>query len=287
LIARDGAVGPILPSADLSRQAFHEQLDSLALRLGVARMRESRMASGDGTQRVNEYGQPIGFALEGWTAPPFPPHATLAGRYCRLEPLQAARHASGLWEAQAEDATTARWTYLFNGPFADFGAFEQWCQGAQASRDPQFYAIVVGQRAMGMAAYMRIEPSHGVIEIGNIYYAPRLARTRAATEAMYLFMANVFELGFRRYEWKCDSCNLPSRAAASRLGFTYEGKFRQAIVYKKRNRDTTWYSVIDADWHAGLQAAYLRWLDPANFDAAGNQKLKLTELTSRFVHSRC
>ena len=236
--------------------------------------------------RTNEYGQPIGFALPAWTAPAFPTPTTLAGRYCRLEPLQLVRHAREIWEAQAEDPTSARWTYLFNGPFADFAAFEQWVTGAQVSRDPQFYAIVVDERAVGLAAYMRIEPKHGVIEIGNIYYSPKLSQTRAATEAIYLFMANVFELGYRRFEWKCDSCNLPSRTAATRYGFTYEGKFRQAIVYKNRNRDTCWYAVIDADWRSGLQDAYLRWLDPANFDAAGRQKLRLSELTAPFVHAR-
>ena len=236
-------------------------------------------------ERTNEYGQPIGASLPTWVPPPFPPHTTLVGRYCRLEPLQVPRHARDIWNAQAEDPTSARWTYLFNGPFASFEDFEKWMTGAQASRDPQFYAILVDDRAVGMAAYMRIEPKHGVIEIGNIYYSPSLAQTRAATEAMYLFMSNAFELGYRRYEWKCDSCNLPSRAAATRYGFTYEGKFRQAIVYKNRNRDTTWFAVIDADWKSGLKDAYLRWLDPANFDPAGAQKLRLSELTAPFVHA--
>lgn len=236
-------------------------------------------------ERMNEYGQPIGFALPAWAPPPFPPHTPLVGQYCRLEPLQVSRHAQDLWSAQAEDPTSERWTYLFNGPFANYQDFEKWMTGAQASRDPQFYAIVVDERAAGMAAYMRIEPKHGVIEIGNIYYSPRLAQTRAASEAMYLFMSNAFGLGYRRFEWKCDSCNLPSRAAARRYGFTYEGKFRQAIVYKNRNRDTTWFAIIDADWKAGLKDAYLRWLDGANFDAAGGQKTRLSELTARFVHA--
>jgi RimJ/RimL family protein N-acetyltransferase len=138
-----------------------------------------------------------------------------------------------------------------------------------------------------MAAYMRIEPRHGVIEIGSIYYSPRLARSRAATEAMYLFMANAFSLGYRRYEWKCDSHNAPSRAATQRYGFSYEGKFRQAIVYKGRSRDTTWYAIIDADWNAGLRDAYLRWLDPGNFDAAGAQATKLSALTAPFLREVC
>ena len=237
-------------------------------------------------ERINEHGLPIGFALPGWHAPPLPPHATLEGKTCRLEPLQAARHARALWEAQAEDAEGVRWTYLFNGPFADFAAFEAWIAGLHASRDPQFYAIVVDERAAGMAAYMRIEPKHGVIEAGHIYYSPRLAKTRAATEAIYLMLSNAFDLGYRRFEWKCDSCNLPSRAAATRFGFTYEGTFRQAIVYKERNRDTSWFAIIDVDWRAGLKDAYLRWLDPANFDADGRQRRKLSALTAPYVHAR-
>ncbi len=274
-----------MPSRKLSRQAFPEQLNALALRLGVGAMPESRMGSADSTQRLNEFGQPIGFALENWTPPPFPPHVPLAGRHCRLEPLEAARHARTLWEAQAEDTGGERWTYLFSGPFERFEDLERYLADAERSRDPQFYAIVVDGRAVGMAAYLRIDPRHGVIEIGHIYYSPRLARTRAATEAMYLFMAYAFSLGYRRYEWKCDSCNLPSRAAATRLGFTYEGKFRQAIVYKNRNRDTTWFSILDADWKSGLEDAYLRWLDEANFEASGRQKRKLSELTAPFVHA--
>ncbi|HEX6638185.1 MAG TPA: GNAT family protein [Steroidobacteraceae bacterium] len=235
--------------------------------------------------RVNEFGQPIGFAVPAWQAPPFPPHATLAGRYCRLEPLRAERHARSLWEAQCEAPDGSRWTYLFNGPFAAFEAFEHWLKSVQDGRDPQFYAIVVDGRAVGVASYLRIDPRHGVIEVGHIYYSPRLARTRAATEAQFLLMSNAFALGYRRYEWKCDSCNLPSRAAATRLGFTYEGKFRQAIVYKGRNRDTCWFAIIDADWNAGLEDAYLRWLDPGNFDAEGRQVLGLSALTAPWVHA--
>ena len=235
--------------------------------------------------RLNEFGQPIGQALPGWKAPPFPPHVPLAGRYCRVEPIDAGRHAPDLWEAQSDDVRNERWTYSYSGPYADFAAYREWCQEAQASRDPQFYAIVDAAtgRAVGSCSYLRIEPKHGVVEVGNIYFSPRLARTRAATESMYLLMANVFSLGFRRYEWKCDSCNLPSRAAATRFGFTYEGMFRQAIVNKGRNRDTTWFAVIDADWNGGLREAYLRWLDPANFAVDGRQKTRLSALTAPFV----
>lgn len=245
-------------------------------------------ATANDTHRYNEYGQPVGFDLPGWKAPPFPPHATIAGRYARLEPLDVARHARDVYEAQADDAKGERWTYSFSGPFADLAAYERWMTEAQASRDPQHYAIVdvAGSRAAGTASYLRIEPRHGVIEVGHIYFSPRLAQTRTATEAIYLFVANAFALGYRRFEWKCDSCNLPSRTAATRFGFTYEGTFRQAIVNKGRNRDTTWFSIIDGDWNGGLKAAYDGWLDPANFDANGKQTTKLSALTAPFVHAR-
>jgi RimJ/RimL family protein N-acetyltransferase len=245
------------------------------------------MKTSGGMQRFNEFGQPIGFDVPGWKPPPFPPHAILQGRYCRLEPLNAAHHSRDIYEAQAEDVNGERWTYSFHGPYAHFVDYEKWVQGVETSRDPQFYAIVdsASGRAVGSCAYMRIEPKHGVIEVGNIYFSPRLARTRAATEAIYLVLANAFDLGYRRFEWKCDSCNLPSRAAATRFGFTYEGMFRQAIVNKGRNRDTTWFAIIDSDWNGGLKGAYLRWLDAANFDSAGVQRQKLSELTAPYVHA--
>ena len=240
------------------------------------------------THRFNEHGQPVGFDLPGWDPPPFPPHEALGGRYARLEPLTTAKHARDVFEAQADDPGNERWTYSFSGPFADLAAYEAWMTEAQSSRDPQHYAIVdvASERAVGTASYLRIDPRHGVIEVGHIYFSPRLARTRAATEAIYLFIARAFELGYRRFEWKCDSCNLPSRAAATRFGFTYEGTFRQAIVNKGRNRDTTWFAIIDGDWNRGLKTAFEHWLDPANFGADGKQKSKLSDLTAPYVHAR-
>jgi RimJ/RimL family protein N-acetyltransferase len=278
-------VGSILPTGNLSRQAFPDRSAVVARQLSARHAKIARMKASKPAPRTNEFGQPIGRELPGWSAPPFPPREVLTGRYCRVEPLAAARHARDLWEAQQDDSRGERWTYAFHGPYASFADYEQWCVEAQAARDPQFYAIVdlAHGRAVGSCAYMRIEPKHGVIEIGNIHYTLRLARTRAATEAMYLLLANAFALGYRRYEWKCDSCNLPSRAAATRLGFTYEGMFRQAIVNKGRNRDTTWFAIIDRDWNGGLREAYLRWLDPANFDARGGQKLRLSALTAPCV----
>ena len=278
-------VESILPTGNLSRQAFPDRSAVVARQLSARHAKIARMKESQPAPRTNEFGQPIGPALPGWNAPPFPPREVLTGRYCRVEPYDPARHARDLWEAQGDDPRGERWTYSFSGPYADFAAYEKWGRDAQASRDPQFYAILdaASGRAVGSCSYLRIDPKHGVIEIGHIYFSPRLARTRAATEAMYLMMANAFALGYRRYEWKCDSCNLPSRAAATRLGFTYEGMFRQAIVNKGRNRDTTWFAILDRDWNGGLQEAYLRWLDPANFDAQGGQKLRLSALTAPFV----
>ncbi|KAE9334062.1 hypothetical protein PR003_g13701 [Phytophthora rubi] len=249
-------------------------------------MPELEADSKDDLTSVNEFGQPVGFAMTDWTPPPFPPHSTLVGRHCQLEPLTAARHARDFWDAQSDDPKGASWTYMLNGPFSSFNEFEEYCLSTEKTREPQIYAIVVDGHAVGMIAYMRIDPSHGVMEVGRIYYTSRLQRTCAAAEAMYLLAANAFKLGYRRYEWKCDSCNLPSRGAATRYGFTYEGLFRQAVVYKGRNRDTTWFSIIDGDWAAGLKKAYERWLEPSNFDEHGRQKLKLSELTAPFVRAR-
>ncbi|ETI30534.1 hypothetical protein F442_20766 [Phytophthora nicotianae P10297] len=241
--------------------------------------------SDDRATTVNKFGQPVGFALSDWSPPPFPPHKTLMGRYCHLEPLIADCHAQELWAVQSDDLSGARWTYLPGGPFNFFSEFEKWCLDGEHARDPQFYAIMVDGHAVGVTAYLRIVPNHGAIEIGHVYYSSLLAKTRAATEAMYLLADNAFKLGYRRYEWKCDSLNQPSRNAAARLGFTYEGTFRQLVVYKGRNRDTSWFSIIDVDWNRGLKKAFEKWLERSNFDADGQQKLKLSELTAQFVHA--
>ena len=232
---------------------------------------------GDTGQTLNSLGQPIGRALPGFQPPPRPPRAPLAGRWCRVEPLSAAAHAADLWNAYAEDAEGRVWTYLASGPFRSDAEFAAFVGSREPSSDPLFYAIVDADtgRAAGMASYLRIEPAHGSIEVGHLAFAPRLQRTRAATEAMYLMMWQAFGLGYRRYEWKCDALNAPSRRAAERLGFRHEGTFRQATVYKGRNRDTAWYSIIDAEWPAQA-ARFEAWLDPGNFDAAGRQRRPLS-----------
>lgn len=223
---------------------------------------------------------PIGRPLSGWTARPVPPRTAMQGRFCRLEALDPARHARDLFAANQLDAEGRNWTYLFVGPFADFGSYHAWLEQVAKSDDPLFHTIIdrKTERAVGVATFMRIDRPNGVIEVGNINYSPLLQRAPAATEAMFLMMARVFdELGYRRYEWKCDSLNAPSRAAALRLGFQFEGIFRQAVIYKGRNRDTAWFSMIDSEWPA-LKRAYEQWLAPENFDAGGRQRRKLTDL---------
>ncbi len=234
-------------------------------------------------QHRNQFGQPIGAKLPGWSPRPLPPRSAMAGRFCTVEPLDPERHAAQLFAAYAEDCEGRIWTYLPRGPYASLGKYRSWAEAACRGADPLVHAIIDNAtgEAVGTASYMRIEPQIGVIEIGSITYSPRLQRRPAASEAMYLMMRRVFdELGYRRYEWKCDSLNAPSRAAAERLGFRYEGLFRQATVTRGRNRDTAWFSVIDDEWPA-LRAAFERWLDPANFDAQGTQRVSLASLRSQ------
>lgn len=200
----------------------------------------------------------------------------MTGRWCRVEPLDIDAHAADLHDANRE-GDGRNWTYLTSDPFDELDAYRAWLTKMSAADDPFFHAIVdnATNKAVGLAAFLRIDPANGVIEVGHINYSPRLQRTVAATEAMYLMMRRVFdELGYRRYEWKCDSLNAPSRAAAARLGFTYEGTFRQALVYKGRNRDSAWFSIVDSEWPA-LRESFERWLDPANFDEQGRQRTSL------------
>ncbi len=229
--------------------------------------------------RHNELGQPIGPALD-WE-PCEPPSTTpMEGRFCRLEAADANRHAEGLFEAARTDADDRMWTYLPYGPFDSADAYGRWMLTTCASDDPLFFAIVdrATGRPTGMASLMRIEPAVGVVEIGHVQLSPRLQRSSAATEAMFLLLRRVFaEAGYRRCEWKCDDLNAPSRRAAERLGFRFEGIFRQATIYKGRNRDTAWYSILDAEWPA-LDEAFRSWLDESNFDADGAQRRPLSAL---------
>jgi len=229
--------------------------------------------------QMNAYGQPIGQPLDNWTARPRPMRTTMTGQYCWLEPLVPEVHAAQLYEAFGHDGEGHNWTYLPYGPFDSLSEFNQWLLESCGGDDPLFFAVVdssTGQ-AVGMTSYLRIEPGVGVIEVGHIHFSPLLQRTPLATEAMFLMMQRVFdELGYRRYEWKCDNCNQASKRAAIRLGFSFEGLFRQATMYKGRNRDTAWFSIVDTEWRQ-LKEMFLTWLDPENFGANGEQKRSLQD----------
>ena len=252
--------------------------------------------------QLNALGQKVGLPVEGWTVPVRPPNEVIEGRTCRLEPLDAARHGEALHHANLLDREGRNWTYLPYGPFQRLDEYLEWVRSVEGKQDPQFFTIVAmglqgsdpriasdpapaGHTPVGVASYLRIDPSAGSIEVGHINYSPLLQRTVAATEAMYLMMRRAFELGYRRYEWKCHALNAPSRAAAQRLGFSYEGIFRQARVDKGRNRDTAWYAMIDSEWPA-LDRAFTQWLDPSNFDPQGRQRTPLSELTHPILVSR-
>jgi RimJ/RimL family protein N-acetyltransferase len=228
----------------------------------------------------NAYEQPIGHPVDGWTRRPLPPRTPLVGRYCRLEMLDADRHAADLYAAYAEAPDGRDWTYLPYGPFPDLARYADWVRKVTHSSDPLHHAVIDAGtgKPFGSAALMRIDPDSGVIEVGSIVYSRRLQRTPAGTEAMFLLMRRAFdELGYRRYEWKCDSLNAPSRRAAERYGFRFEGIFRQAWVYKGRNRDTAWFSITDREWPA-IRRAFERWLSPENFDQEGRQRRSLSAL---------
>jgi RimJ/RimL family protein N-acetyltransferase len=229
---------------------------------------------------VNKFGQKTGEPVAGWTARSAPPRTAMEGRFCQVAPLDAARHAGELFDAFS-GAPESSWTYLpdYMGPHATAKALRQWLDKAEASKDPLWHAIIDAktERAVGVACYLRMDVNSGVIEVGGLLYAPELQRTPAATEAMYLMMRRAFdELGYRRYEWKCDQLNAPSRAAALRLGFTFEGTFRQHMVYRGRARDSDWFSVLHGEWPA-LRGAFERWLAPENFDGEGRQKKGLAD----------
>lgn len=217
--------------------------------------------------------------LSQWQARPFPPHEALAGRFVRLEPLDAARHGDNLWLA-LQGPDPALWDYLPYGPFAERAAFDAWLAGHAESRDPQFYTVIDlgSQRAQGLLAYLRITPKDGCIEIGHIAFGAALQRTPGASEAVFLLARQAFDgLGYRRLEWKCNARNARSRRAAERFGFVHEGLFRQHMIVKGENRDTAWFAIIDGEWPA-CRSAFERWLTADNFDAAGKQIQRLAAL---------
>jgi len=232
------------------------------------------------SQHYNDWGQPLGAAMPDWQPCPRPQGEVLNGDYCRLEPLDAARHGRELFAAYAMAGDGRDWTWLPVEPFDDEAQYLAFATACQHSTDYVHFAVIDQQtnRAVGTLALMRIEPGHGVMEVGYVVFSPLLKQTRMATEAHYLLMCYAFDrLGYRRYEWKCDSCNQPSRQAALRLGFQYEGTFRQMMVYKGRSRDTCWFSIIDSEWPQ-VKAGFERWLAADNFTPDGTQRRKLDAL---------
>ncbi|MBV1869145.1 MAG: GNAT family N-acetyltransferase [Marinosulfonomonas sp.] len=213
-----------------------------------------------------------------WVPPDTPRGNVLEGTVCRLEPLSRKTHADAIHKENSAD--DGIWDYMAYGPFPKANDYADWVESVEGGTDPLFYAIYDKERRAfgGVASFMRISPEVGTIEAGNISFSPALQRTRAASEAMFLMMQWAFKAGYRRFEWKCNASNLGSRRAAQRLGLSYEGVFRQALVVKGRNRDTAWFAAIDSDWPA-LETAFRKWLAPDNFDAAGRQKLRLSDLT--------
>jgi RimJ/RimL family protein N-acetyltransferase len=223
-------------------------------------------------------GMPATADLSNWQGAARPSRVVLEGRWARLEPLQA-RHGAALLDSARQPGAEDRFRYLYETPPDDDPAsFQAWLDQACASADPMFWAVIdrATGRAEGRQSLMRIDPAHGVIEVGHILWGPAIGRSRIATEALLLFARHVFQdLGYRRFEWKCNALNAPSRRAAARFGFTEEGVFRQHMVIKGQSRDTAWCAMIDADWPR-LRAGYDRWLAPENFDHAGQQLSRLT-----------
>jgi RimJ/RimL family protein N-acetyltransferase len=231
---------------------------------------------------------PIPEDLRNWSPRPRPLRRVLHGRYVRLEPLDAQRHGDGLFDASSGNDADSRFRWLFEYKPTSRADLQPWLDKAATSEDPLFFAVIEqgSGRVVGRQSLMRIDPGCGVIEIGHIYWSALMARKPAATEAQYLFQHYAFAvLGYRRYEWKCHNLNEPSKRAALRFGFQFEGVFRQHLVFKGGNRDTAWFSIIDKEWPA-LSRAYEAWLDPANFDAAGRQKRRLEDYRKEFAGLR-
>ena len=225
------------------------------------------------------------FPVKNFTPPPHPQGITLTGNLVRLEPLDVAAHSADLYAAKGLDKGGQNWRYLPYGPFATLAEYQAWL-GAEATKtDPSFFAIISlsDNKAVGVASYLRINQNDGSIEVGHIHYSPLLQRTRAGTEAMYLMMKWAFENGYRRYEWKCNALNKRSRNAAQRLGFSYEGVFRQMSISKGKNRNTAWFAAIDQEWNA-LKKSFETYLADANLDQNAKPKLSLSTLTKPILY---
>ena len=225
------------------------------------------------------------FPVKNFTPPPHPQGITLAGNLVRLEPLDVAAHSADLYAAKGLDKGGQNWRYLPYGPFATLAEYQTWLDAEATKTDPSFFAIISlsDNKAVGIASYLRINQNDGSIEVGHIHYSPLLQRTRAGTEAMYLMMKWAFENGYRRYEWKCNALNKRSRNAAQRLGFSYEGVFRQMSISKGKNRNTAWFAAIDQEWNA-LKKSFETYLADANLDQNAKPKLSLSTLTKPILY---
>ena len=233
-------------------------------------------------------GNPIGLPLGEVIKPGLPdPAVNLVGQYCHLEVLDADRHSDQLYEVFSIDTEGRLWTYMPQGPFKSAAEYRTWVEAAQHKADPFFYAIIDSKtgKAVGVASYLRVDPGASSIEVGWITFSPLIQQRPIATESMYLMMKNAFELGYRRYEWKCNALNAPSISAAMRLGMSFEGLFRQATMVKGHNRDTAWFALLDRDWPI-VKSAFETWLAPENFDEHGQQKQSLSGLTAPAIESR-
>lgn len=234
---------------------------------------------------INEYGQTIGDVVRGWTPRPRPGNVTLTGRTCRVEPLNSVKHTNDLFNAYQLAPDGRDWTYMAEEKFTELGPFQKYIERIAKESDPKFYAVIdlITGKAVGMLSYSRIIPVNGSIEIDWITFSPLLQKTIQSTEAHYLLMAYAFdELGYRRYEWNCDSGNIPSRKAAERLGFSFEGIWRNEAVYKGRNKDLVWFSIIAKEWPI-VKAAFEEWLKPENFDSQGKQIKSLGEIRGNLI----
>ena len=234
----------------------------------------------------DQNGNPIGLPVESVEPAERPDGSAMIGDRVRVERLSAEEHAQDLYRALTTDPHPSLWTYMPHGPFETERDLTAWIAGVEQSTDPLYYAIIDGEtdRAIGIASYLRIDTQNRTIEVGWLTFSTALRRSTLATEAMYLMARYAFDRGFRRYEWKCNALNAPSIAAAERLGFSFEGVFRNAVIVKGHNRDTAWFAFTDEDWPA-VRAAHEQWLRPGNFDAAGDQRTSLRDATKPLLHS--
>ena len=229
--------------------------------------------------------QKLGEIVANFSIPPHPSGISMEGKFVKLSPLITDEFALDLFRANSADKKNENWTYLPYGPFLSLDEYTRWIKSLESKNDPVFFAIINknSNKAVGLASYLRINREHASIEVGHINFSPLLQKTTPATEAMYLMMKWVFDNGYRRYEWKCNSLNLKSRRAAQRLGFSYEGIFRQMNISKGRNRDTAWYAVIDKEWKE-IKKSYLTFLSKENFDKSGRAKVSLSSLTKPLLY---